>query len=320
MKEKLTLCTPTTLSNLDLMSNKLLIISGPTATGKTDLAISLAKKYHGELISADSRQIYKGLDIGTGKDHPKNIKINLIDLINPDESFSVAQYQKQAEELTSEIHSQNKLPIIVGGTGQYIDSIVNPQKSTYSIRPNNFLRFFLNKLSTSTLQKIYRFLDKKTFDSLNNSEKHNPHRLIRKIEIKLSFPVETRHRHVSTNDLNILHLSLTAPTSFLYPRIDTRVQKRLDIGLLDEIKKLLKKYSWDNPGLNTLAYKEFKNYLNNKKSLNECINIWRFHEHGFARRQITWFKKQKNIIFIDISKPKYISKIQSIVKKWYNLS
>jgi len=142
------------------MSNKILIISGPTATGKTDLAIKLAKKYNGELISADSRQIYQGLNIGTGKDHPQNIKIHLIDLITPHQSFSVAQYQKLAFQEIAKIHQKNKLPIIVGGTGQYIDAIVNPNKLTYSIKPNKFLRYFLNRLPNSTIQKIYQILDK----------------------------------------------------------------------------------------------------------------------------------------------------------------
>ena len=305
--------------------NKLLIISGPTATGKTDLAIKLAQKFNGVLISADSRQIYQGMDIGTGKDHPKNFKINLVDLITPDLSFSVAQYQKLALEKISEIHSKNKLPIIVGGTGQYIDSIINPDKSTYTIRPNNYLRYFLNKLSTPSLQKIYKILDKKTYDSLNNSEQHNPHRLIRKIEIKLSTikniaPLPQGGVPEGRGGFNILHLSLTAPTSFLYPRIDTRVQKRLDIGLLDEIKKLLKKYKWSDPGLNTLAYKEFKDFFNGKTSLAETQKIWAFDEHAYARRQITWFKKQNNIKFIDITDSKYLTLTLDKVKKWYNLS
>ena len=313
--------------NVDLKlfvkSNKVLIISGPTATGKTDLAVKLAKLYNGELISADSRQIYQGLDIGTGKDHPKNIKLNLVDLITPDLSFSAAQYQKLTLQKISEIHLKNKLPIIVGGTGQYIDSIVNPDKSTYFIQPNKFLRFFLNKLSTSSLQKIYQFLDQKSFNSLNNSEQHNPHRLIRKIEIKLSKKniIVPLHQGGIKGGFDILHLSLIAPTKFLYERIDARVQKRLDLGLINEITNLLKKYSWSDPGLNTLAYKEFKNYFSNVGvSLAETQKKWAFDEHAYARRQLTWFKKQANINFIDISRPEYFSKIQDLVEKWYNLS
>ncbi len=302
----------------------MLIISGPTATGKTNLAIKLAKKYNGQLISADSRQIYKGLDIGTGKDHPKNIIINLINLITPDQSFSVAQYQKLAFQKITEIHKKNKLPIIVGGTGQYIDAIVNPDKSTYFIKPNKFLRFFLNRLSTPTIQKIYQILDKNNFDKLNNSEKHNPHRLIRKIEIKLSSRDAPRGVSKNLNNFNILHLSLTAPTSFLYPRIDARVQKRLSLGLLDEIKKILKQYSWSDPGLNTLAYKEFRPYFvethHDASLLKNCQNKWTFDEHAYARRQLTWFKKQKNIDFVDVSNSSFKSKIFTKVNKWYNLS
>ena len=120
------------------MYKKILIISGPTATGKTNIAIKLAKKFNGELISADSRQIYKGMDIGTGKDHPKNIKINLIDIINPNESFSVAQYRELALKSIDNIFSKGKLPIIVGGTGQYVESIINPRE-TFDIKPNYFL-------------------------------------------------------------------------------------------------------------------------------------------------------------------------------------
>ena len=245
------------------MFNKLLIISGPTATGKTDLAVKLAKKYNGELISADSRQIYCGLNIGTGKDHPKNIKINLIDIIRPNQSFSVAQYQKLALQKITEIQNKNKLPIIVGGTGLYIDSIINKQTETYSIKPNYFLRLILNHCSTSTIQKIYKLINLRDFNNLNNSEKNNPHRLIRKIEIKI-FSLKNKKSPLSKRDLggfDLFHISLTAPNDFLYQKIDQRVSSRLKNGLLQEIKNLLKIYHWSDVGFNTLAYKEFKSYF-----------------------------------------------------------
>ena len=303
---------------------KLLIISGPTATGKTALALKLAKKFNGVLISADSRQIYIGMDIGTGKDKPKNIPIHLIDIISPNQSFSVAQYQRLVFPLIKKIHSQKKLPIIVGGTGQYIDSIINPDKSTYSIHPNKLLRFFLNKLSTPTLQKIYRFINRRAFDSLNNSDKNNPHRLIRKIEIKLSSKkIDSRSKpedcRLKAEDCpHLLHLSLTAPNSYLYSRINTRVQKRLNLGLLGEIKKLLKNYSWNSPGLNTLSYKEFKPYFNQKSTLPETISKWTFDEHAYARRQKTWFKKMPNTIFIDITQTNYSQLVVKYVTKFLN--
>jgi tRNA dimethylallyltransferase len=285
--------------------NKILIISGPTATGKTALAIKLAKKFNGVLISADSRQIYIGMDIGTGKDKPKNIPIHLLDIITPDQTFSVAQYQRLVFPLIKKIQQHNKLPIIVGGTGQYIDSIINPNKPTYSIKPNKILRFFLNCFSTFHLQKLYSFLDQKSFVLLNNSEKHNPHRLIRKIEIKLSSKKNIAPIFQGGIKGGFLHLSLTAPNNFLYSRIDARVQNRLNQGLLTEIKNLLKKYSWNSPGLNTLSYKEFKSYFFQKEPLSEAVTKWAYHEHGYARRQKTWFKKMPNTKFIDITKKNY---------------
>ncbi|MFZ2153473.1 MAG: tRNA (adenosine(37)-N6)-dimethylallyltransferase MiaA [Microgenomates group bacterium] len=299
--------------------NKLLILSGPTATGKTALAIEIAQKFAGELISADSRQIYRGMDIGTGKDHPPNIKINLIDIINPDQSFSVAQFRQLAIENINEIHSQNKLPIIVGGTGQYIDALVNP-RPTFAIPPHNFLRFFLNHLPLKFLQHTLKTLDFKTFNSLNNSDLHNPHRLIRKIEIRLS-KKKIADCSLKIEDYDILHLSLTAPNQFLYSRVDTRVQSRLDAGLLAEIKMLLKKYKWTDPGLNTLAYMDFRPYFVETpymaSLLSRCIESWRFAEHAYVRRQKTWFKKI-NPLFIDISTAGYKKNLMTKINKWYN--
>jgi tRNA dimethylallyltransferase len=298
-----------------ILINKLLIISGPTATGKTALAIKLSRKFNGEIISADSRQIYRGMDIGTGKDHPKDIKIHLIDLITPDKSFSVAQYRQLALEKISEIQAKNKLPILVGGTGQYIDSIINPQP-TFSIKPNKILRFFLNKLPTERLQSIYKLLDNKKYSSLNNSDQNNPHRLIRKIEIKLS---PQKKSSFTKNNFDIFHLSLTAPNSYLYPQINKRIKKRLDSGLIDEIKYLLKSYRWSDPGLNSLAYKEFQDYFSKNLTLIEVVKKWQGDEHAYARRQKTWFKKNTPDIFINITLSAFSQKALNLVKKWYNL-
>lgn len=326
-------CTPTTLLNLNLMSKKILIISGPTCTGKTALAVKLAKKFNGELISADSRQVYRGMNIGTGKDHPKNIPIHLIDIINPDQSFSVALYQKLATAKINDIQSRSKLPIVVGGTGLYINSLLTNNTDTYSIKPNRILRFFLNHLSTKTLKRLFRLLDFQTFDSLNNSEINNPHRLIRKIEIRLlrrnpprNDVIANQPRLVKQSGLNFLHLSLTAPSAFLYKKIDQRVEARLKAGLLEEIKNLLKKYNWSDPGLNCLAYKEFnklspsilKGGVRGGFHMENCIAKWHFDEHAFARRQTTWFKKDKNTYKFDITKADYENKLLNKVKIWYN--
>ena len=300
--------------------NKLLIISGPTATGKTDLAVKLAQKFNGELVSTDSCQIYKGLDIGTGKDQPSNIPIHLIDLITPDQKFSVAQFQKVGLEVIKKLHSRNKLPVLVGCSGFYLDSLINPNYTTFSIKPNKFLRFILSKFSIKTLQKIYKTLDPKNFSKLNNSDINNHYRLTRKIEIKLS----NKNTLLSSNpksDFDILNISLTAPLDFLYRRIDARVQKRLDLGFLNEIKKLLKKYSWTNPGLQIAAYQCLKTYFNLSSSqiLSDCLQKWRYAEHSDARRQSTYFKSRYSTTahFFDITQAGFDKKINKLVEQWY---
>lgn len=295
---------------------KLLIISGPTATGKTALAIKLAKKFNGELISADSRQVYRGMDIGTGKDHPRGTKIHLIDIINPDQSFSVAQYQQLALEKITETIKRGKLPIVVGGTGQYIDSIIN-SKPTFSVPPNKALRFFLNYFPIKLLQFTLRLLDFATFRLLNNSDVNNPHRLIRKIEIRLSKKLQITNYRLPVTDY--LHISLTAPNDYLYSRVDQRVESRLKLGLVNEIKSLLKKYKWSDPGLNCLAYKEFAgtDLISIPQKL---VDTWRFHEHSYVRRQKTWFKKIPGVLFFDITTAEIESKIIKEVGKWYNNS
>lgn len=306
------------------MSNKILIISGPTATGKTSLAVKLAKKYPSELISADSRQLYRGFDIGTGKDHPQSVKVHLVDILDPDQSFSVAQFRALALKKIRQIHQKKKLPIIVGGTGQYIDSLIS-KKNTFHIKPVRFLRLLLNPLPVSVLQFLLKLINKKLFTSLNNSDRNNPHRLIRKMEIAISnitnkiSPLSSKGEFKGDfRNFNYLHLSLTANNKFLYHRIDQRVKNRLKQGLLKEIKTLLKKYSWNKPAFNTLAYKQFKPYFHKKTSLKEVVNRWRFDEHAYARRQKTWFKHYSNIHFIDISKKSYLNQVLTLVGRWYN--
>jgi tRNA dimethylallyltransferase len=302
------------------MSKKILIISGPTATGKTDLAVKLAQKFNGELVSTDSCQIYKGLDIGTGKDQPSNIPIHLIDLITPEQKFSVAQFQKVGLEIIKKLHSQNKLPVLVGCSGFYLDSLINPNYTTFSIKPNKLLRFILSKFSVKTLQKIYKILDPKNFSKLNNSDINNHYRLTRKIEIKLS----NKNTLPSFNprfNFNILHISLIAPLDFLYHRIDARVQKRLDLGFLNEIKKLLKKYSWTDPGLQIAAYQCLKPYFNHPSPqiLSDCLQKWRYAEHSDARRQSTYFKSRYSATayFFDITQTDFDKKINKLVEQWY---
>jgi len=325
------------------MSNMkpILIISGPTASGKTSLALKLMKLLNGELISADSRQIYKGFDIGTGKDHPKNIKIHMIDILSPNIQYSVSQYRETALKIIKNIQSKGKLPIIVGGTGQYIQSLIESPRETFDIKPNKLLRFFLNKFNVKTLQFIYKLLDKQKFSQLNHSDVNNPHRLIRKIEIKLSrsplfkgrfpkgergFKIKNWNLKIKNYELKIkkyVHISLTAPNSYLFKNIDQRVDERIKAGLFNEIRNLLKKYPWSAPAFRTHAYKEFEGVIAIRQTGKEAIpleviNQWRFDEHRYVHRQKSYFKKIPNIHYFDITSSKYPQSVIDFVKKCYN--
>jgi len=296
----------------------ILIISGPTASGKTSLAIKLMKLLHGELISADSRQIYKGLDIGTGKDHPQNIKIHMIDILNPNEQYSVTQYRQAVLPLIKKIQKKGKVPIIVGGTGQYIQSLIESPRETFHIKPNKFLRFFLNRLKVKYLQKIYKFLDKEKYLQLNHSDINNPHRLIRKIEINLAikFPFCQRGKPPQWRGkgiCNYIHISLTAPNDYLFKNIDKRVKERIEMGLEQEIMNLRKLYKWSSPAFRTHAYKEHEHGFTK-----DSICQWHYDEHRYVHRQKTWFKKMPNVHFFDITSSKYPQDAIDFVLKCYN--
>lgn len=296
---------------------KILVISGPTATGKTALAEYFAQKYQGELISVDSRQIYKGLDIGTGKDHHTKTKIHLIDLITPDQKFSAFDFARLAREKIQEIHSRGHLPILVGGTGYYLKALLYPQTFTSHNVQNHILFPLLNILPVNFLKFIYKFLDANSYNNLNHSEQNNPHRLVKRILLKLSF-IENWNLKIENFEADILHLHLTASNSYIFQKIDQRITARLKAGLLAEITNLLKTYKFSDPGLNTLAYQEFQSYFQKKSDLQACIQAWAKHEKQYVKRQKTFFHQLPKLEF-SIDHPNWQKQVQLAVKKWYNM-
>lgn len=296
--------------------NKLLVICGPTATGKTIAAISLAKKFNGELISADSRQIYKGMDIGTGKDLPFNTKIWLYDVINPDEEFSVANYHELAWEIIEKIWQRKKLPILVGGTGLYIKAIIDGI-DTLGIPENRKLREELENKDVGYLQKKLNEINPHRLEKMNDSDRNNPRRLIRAIELSINKKTITNNKNKAVKP-DFLMIGLTAPRKDLYKRIDERVGKRVKQGIIKEIKELLGKgYGWNLPSMSGLGYRQWKEFFEGKETKNEAIQKWKYAEHAYLRRQLTWFKKDKRIIWYDIRKGDYDDKIVALVSSWY---
>ena len=315
---------------------KLLVICGATATGKTSLGISLAKKYRGEIISGDSRQVYQKMDIGTGKDIPKGAKYKLnnrrtggyyeisgiriwgYDLVSPKEEFSVAQYTKIAREVIKDIHKRNKLPILVGGTGFYLKSVVEGI-GTVEIPQNKALRKNLKILPKDELLEKLAILDSSKAGSLNQSDIKNPRRLIRAIEIAI-WRLDNMGTIVKDekHDYNTLFIGLSLPEARLFEKIKKRVFERTN-GVKEEISNLLKSgVKWSDQAMSSFGYKQWKDFFEGSKTEKEVVDKWFLEEKQYSKRQITWFKKSKGINWFDITKPSWQENVEKLVKKWYS--
>lgn len=315
--------------------DKLLIICGPTATGKTGLALHLANKFDGELVSADSRQVYKMMNIGTGKDLPKDVaspkrhfrlgpsyeiedvKVWGYDLVSPGKDYSVAQYVKFARKVIKNILSRKKLPILVGGTGLYIDGVVDGIE-TMSVPKNKKLRERLEDRSAGELFEQLAQIDPIKAASMNSSDKKNPRRLVRAIEVAQWGIKGKKMRKIEPFKIDTLFIGVKVDRKILEKDVDKRIENRVKEGIEDEIKKLLKKgISWGDQSMNTLGYKEWRGYFKGKKKKEKVIRDWELDEKRYAKRQMTWFKKDKRIKWFNRESKSYFENIEKEVAKWY---
>jgi len=280
---------------MKIKNNTVLVILGPTASGKTSLAVSLALKYQGEIISADSRQVYKGMDIGTGKDlkeykvGSKKIPYHLIDVVSPKTSFNLAKYQKKAISSISDILKRKKLPILVGGSGLYLQAVVDNYKLSES-KPNIERRNKLELLSVSELYSYITKLKANFAKNLNNSDKNNKRRLIRYIEI-----IEDGET-VSKKDkdlYNFLIIGLKPEKELLKEKIIKRLKERLEKeNMLEEVKRLKREgVSWKRLKSFGLEYKYVSQYLLKEISYEEMEERLALAICQFAKRQKSWFKR-----------------------------
>lgn len=309
------------------MKNKLLVICGPTATGKTSTGFFLGKKINAEIVSADSRQVFQYMDIGTGKEWSDDIKIWGYDLVDPKEEYSVADYFQTMKFTISDIWGRNKLPIIIGGTGLYIKSLIDGIP-TVDIPKNNDIRDNLKSMTVEELYDKLAVLDSTKAGSLNASDRYNSRRLIRAIEIAVwniehginKIEIEKR-RNVLDEDVDVLMIGLTASKPTLFERIKKRVEKRIDEGFIDEVESLLKMgVSWKNQSMKSLGYRESEPFFKNGLSYEEFVNNWTTNEMKYAKRQMTWFKKDKRIVWFNIEDKNYLINLEKTVKKWYSIT
>lgn len=312
----------------------MLVIFGPTTTGKTALSIKLSKLLNGEVISADSRQVYRGLDVGSGKVGPDDkidrhkdywavngIKIHGFDIREPGTSFSAADFITYAKHQLTRITRLKKIPIIAGGTGFYIKAFLDGIE-TAGVKPNLNLRSELEKLTAGELFEKLLLASPEKAKSLNESDRQNPRRLVRAIEIALSDTPSVlssqNHRVTPGENQNkeVIVIGLTAPNEYLYKRADIWLKKRLKLGLVKEVESLIKKRispRWlEDLGL---EYRWTTRYLQGKISYDTAIERLKGDIHSYIRRQKTFFNQFNNLQMYDISQENWQEKLDMDLKR-----
>ncbi|MBP5304341.1 MAG: tRNA (adenosine(37)-N6)-dimethylallyltransferase MiaA [Lachnospiraceae bacterium] len=299
--------------------NKLIVLTGPTAVGKTGLSIGLAKKINGEIISADSMQVYKGMDIGTAKikkEEMQGVKHYLIDVLDPKEDFNVFTFQKMAKDALKEIYEKGKIPIIVGGTGFYIQALLydidfTTEGDDEKIREE--LTEYLNKNGVDALYKLLYDIDP---ESCNVIHKNNTKKVIRAIAFyrstgtKISEHNEVQKEKESPYDFR--YFVLNDERDKLYNRINDRIDEMIEEGLVGEVEGLLKNgLNETNISMQGLGYKEIVKYLKGECSLEDAVYELKLNTRHFAKRQLTWFKREKDVIWVNKNEYKSEDEIMS---------
>lgn len=282
-----------------------IIITGPTGIGKTKISIDAAKHFNGEIISADSMQIYKHLDIGTAKvteDEMAGIPHHLIDIVEPGEEFTVKDYRALAKEKIEEIKNRGKLPIIVGGTGLYINSLIKPFHFGNTPPVPAFREEMKKLIAENGLESVYKLLQKENPDAASNVDPKNKNRVIRALEIS-RYKVAAPPPEVP--EYKYLFIGLNTDRDVLYERINKRVDIMVEVGILDEVKKLC------SMGLvqcmrstKAIGYVEILDYLEGLITYEKAIDKIKQHSRNYAKRQLTWFRRE-NIKWFDISDENY---------------
>ncbi len=301
---------------------KLIVVVGPTASGKSALAVRLAKKFTGEIISADSRQIYRGMDIGTAKPvrdtragisfYSEGIRHHLIDIKNPDQDYTVAEYKKDAIAAIRQVIKRKKLPILVGGTGLYIQAVTENLDIPH-VPPNPHLRLKLeDRLKRESLSKLFEDLVRLDPEAAYVVDGKNPRRVLRALEVAIStgrpFTVQRRK---SEPLFRTLKLGIHTPPAILRNRINARVREMVWDGLAKEVGKLVKKYGAGRRALDTIGYREVVPFLKGGADLVRVEkdiqrNTWRY-----AKRQMTWFRRDKDTLWVKDAK-----EAEKLVKKF----
>ena len=310
--------------NLDMKNvlPKVIFIVGPTASGKTATSIFLAKKFNGEIVNADSRQVYKEMDIATAKpirDFDKQLMgefisdgvvHHLMDFVKPNERFTLSDYKEKANIAIADILSRGKLPIVVGGTGLYIWSLVD-NLDIPKVEPNSKLR---KGFDSKTLDELIKLLSNIDPETVKKIDLKNRRRVLRALEVAISSGESFVAQTTKSNPLyNSLQIGLKCNREKLYKIINNRIDQQMLSGLLEETNKLSKKYPWDLPSMSSIGYKQIGNFLRNEATIEEAVELFKRDTRRYAKRQETWFKRDKRIVWIS---PEDVVEAQKMVTKF----
>ena len=289
-----------------MQKNKVIVICGPTASGKTALSIELAKQINGEIVSCDSMQIYKDMDIGTAKpttEEMQGIKHYLIGYVSPEERYSVADYKIDAKKAIKEIIEKGKMPIVVGGTGLYLDSLIYEIEYQDIKLDEEYRKKLEKEVEEKGLKELYekaKQIDEKAIEKISPNDKK---RILRILEIyhatgktKTQQEMESRKKEV---EYDYKVYALDWDRQKLYDRINKRVDMMIKQGLIEEVKQILNKYDTFPTAMQGLGYKEVVEYLEGKLTKEEMIEKIKMETRRYAKRQLTWFRKNKQTIWLD---------------------
>ena len=300
---------------------RILTIVGPTAVGKTEIAIQIATRFHGEIISADSRQIYKYLDIGTAKptvEQKRKTRFHLIDFIEPHEDYSCGRYARDAERKIEEIAARNRVPIVCGGTGLYIRALFHPldELPQSDLRTRSRLRETLNKRGLKYLYTKLQGIDQ---DWANRIKPTDKQRILRGLEVyevtgkPLSKLIGKKKIH---KDFSPLYIGLNLPREVLYARIDKRFSRMIEQGLVEETETLLARgFSKESSALRTIGYKEIIEHLDGIITLEDAIAKAKRRTRNYAKRQVTWFSRIPQIVWCNPDDPMTVGGILQRLRK-----
>ena len=312
----------------DRQKKPLIVLTGPTAVGKTKLSISLAKAVGGEIISADSMQVYKYMDIGSAKIRPEEmsgVPHHLVDILKPEEEFHIVRFQEMAKEAMNDIYERGRIPILVGGTGFYIQAVTRDIDFTQAEQEDGYRRELEAMAQEQGSEALHQMLQKVDPVSAAQIHANNVKRVIRALEFyhQNHAPISAHNQEQKerTSSYNLAYFVLNAPRDLLYERIDRRVDEMMEQGLLDEVKRLKSMgYHRGMVSMQGLGYKEILAYLDGEYPLDEAVRILKRDTRHFAKRQLTWFRREQDVIWVNkddfsYDEEKILNYMLSIIKE-----